>query len=43
MEERTCENCYWWDFGFCDRVGKTRREDDSCPKWQESGENDDGK
>ena len=43
MEERTCENCYWWDFGFCDRIGKTRQEDDSCPKWRESGENDDGK
>ena len=43
MEERTCETCCWWDNGFCDRVGKTCREEDSCPKWRESGENDDGK
>lgn len=29
----TCDTCYWWDFGLCDRYGKKTDEDDWCKKW----------
>lgn len=43
MTERTCENCWWYDFGICDKSGRLKEADDTCPKWSDSGEEDDGK
>ena len=43
MQEKTCKNCWWNDFGICDRTGRLKEDDDTCEKWRDAGEEDDGK
>ena len=33
----TCETCYWWDYGLCDRSGRETDEDEWCEKWSKDG------
>lgn len=36
----TCETCYWWDYGLCDRRGRETDEDEWCEKWSKDGDNE---
>lgn len=35
----TCDTCYWWDYGLCDRRGRETDEDEWCEKWSKNGDN----
>lgn len=41
MTEHRCENCIWWEDGYCDRTGYVKCEDDTCDKWSDQYDDDD--
>lgn len=36
----TCETCYWWDYGLCDKCGRETDADEWCEKWSKDGDNE---